>query len=125
MPVNRDEIRLAYLYILGREPKSDRVYDLFADQPNVRSLRKLLLRSKEGQQVIRSNLPQFTQHPYFDFCQVAICFIHLEKTGGTSIYKMIEKHFEPDRLSPSHLSISLYLKLPFANKQIRSACRPL
>lgn len=107
MPLTQDEIRLGYLYILGREPESQRPYDLYANQPGVLSLRQLLFRSDEGQQAISSHSSaRAVRHPYFDLNRVAVCFIHLEKTGGTSLYQVLKGGFDPQRVTSSHLPLN-------------------
>ena len=105
MPLTREEIRFGYLYVFGRDPELERVYDLFANQPNVLDFRRTLLRSDEGQRVMRSQLPRINKHPYFDLDRAALCFIHLEKTGGTSLYEMLKKGFDPQRITSSHLAM--------------------
>lgn len=105
MTVTRDEIRFGFLYILGREPESEHVYDHFAPQTDVRSLRHALLGSPEGQNNILSFLQCSTLRPRFDSNRSTVCFIHLEKTGGTTLQRILEKHFDPSRRSSSHLSM--------------------
>jgi hypothetical protein len=106
MAVTRDEIRFGFLYVLGREPESEHVYEHFANQSDVLSFRHALLSSREGQEKIRSFLRFSVTHPYLDSNRSSVCFIHLEKTGGTTLQGILEKQFEPGRLSPSHLSMN-------------------
>jgi Sulfotransferase family len=105
MPLTREEIRCGYLYVLGRDPESERVYDLFANHASVLDFRRTLIRSDEGQRVMRSQLPITVKHPYFDLDRVAVCFIHLEKTGGTSLYEVLKNGFDPQRITSSHLAM--------------------
>jgi Sulfotransferase family len=104
MTLTRDEIRFGYLYILGREPESEGVYDLYANQPSLLSFREKLLSCDEGQHVITTYLPRSAKHPYFDFDRVAVCFIHMEKTGGTSLYQLLKSGFDPQRITFPHLA---------------------
>ena len=114
MPLTREEIRLGYLYILGREPESQRPYDIHANRPDVLSLRQILLGSDEGQRIISSYSPRLAKLVYSDLDRAAVCFIHLEKTGGTSFYQVLKKDFDPQRITSAHLAQNVLHSLPMS-----------
>jgi 2-polyprenyl-3-methyl-5-hydroxy-6-metoxy-1,4-benzoquinol methylase len=50
-----DEIRMAWRLILGREPESDRIYELHRSHPDLDALRRILLQSPEFRQKFAMN----------------------------------------------------------------------
>ncbi len=112
--VTREEIRFAFLYILGREPESEHVYNHFAPHRDVDSLRRDVLGSPEGQANILSFLKMSKLRSFLDSNRSTVCFIHLEKTGGTTLQRILEKQFDPCRRSPSHLSMYSFFSSPVA-----------
>ena len=103
MPLTRDEIRLGYLYAFGREPESEDVYKRYANLEDVIALRRLLFESEEGQQKIRQFHKKKGGHLIQTFERPAFCFIHMEKTGGTTFHYAIKDYFSPDYVSAPHI----------------------
>jgi hypothetical protein len=112
MPLTREEIRYGYLYILGRDPESERVYDLFAKQASVLDFRRSLIRSDEGQQVIRSQLPITVKHPYFDLDRVAVCFIHSSHLAMDALHSLSLSEITKYDLIAGHFDYATTLALP-------------
>lgn len=104
MALTRDEIRFGYQYLLGREPESETLYAQWSKIENVQVFKRLLLKSDEGQVRLRSDLMTATQDPWIYSQRKSFCFMHLEKTGGTTFHKMFSKAFDADRVSPIHLT---------------------
>jgi hypothetical protein len=103
VPLTRDEIRLGYLYAFGREPESEDAYKRYASFKDVIALRNLLFESEEGQDKIRQLRKKKGGHLIQTFERPAFCFIHMEKTGGTTFHYAIKDHFAPDRVSSPHI----------------------
>jgi hypothetical protein len=103
MPVTREEIRFGYLFILGREPESERAYETHARHQDIGSLRSSLMLSSEGERKVRSVIDSLKSAPLMESDREAVCFIHLEKTAGTTLYGVLRSLFKPERVSPPHV----------------------
>jgi len=68
--------------------------------PSVAQLRQTLLRSDEFVEKYRTMHPDVGNHPNLNRARRAVVFIHLQKTGGTSLRELIGKHFSPERRCP-------------------------
>jgi len=63
-------------------------------------LRRVLLGSEEFKGRYRAMFPEEYPHPSLSMRRDTLVFIHLQKTGGSSLRTMLEKQFPPDRRCP-------------------------
>ena len=94
--VTREQIRDAYVFLLGLEPESEEAYRTHEEHENLLHLREAILSSDE----YRSRLVSLIEA----YNRAAVVFIHLEKTGGTTLHNVLASNYDPDRASPSHYS---------------------
>ena len=92
--VTRDEIRAAYVCLLGREPESETAYSVHCSHKDVFQLRRALLESEEYLE--RMAAIRHAQQ------KDALFFIHMEKTGGTTLHHELARNFDPGEVSPPH-----------------------
>jgi hypothetical protein len=67
---------------------------------SVAELREALMRSEEFAGKYRTMHPDVENHPNMSRGRRAIVFIHLQKTGGTSLRELIGRQFSPERRCP-------------------------
>jgi hypothetical protein len=99
-PPSRADVYQAFRLILGREPESDGVVDAHLRAKSVAELRISLINSEEFQGKYRSLHPNSNLNPYWSADRETLVFIHLKKTGGTSLRSMIQGLFPADRICP-------------------------
>ncbi len=92
--LTREQIRSAFVVLLGREPESEEAYGAHAQVADLLELRLAILGSEE----YRSRLDDIIAARGRE----AVVFIHLEKTGGTTLHNVLAANFEPQRVSPPH-----------------------
>lgn len=102
--VSREEIRLTYVLLLGREPEDEDAYSAHSTHDDVAAMRDHIVRSEEGVRFLRQTLKDVDAGGVVNFFQPVTIFIHLEKTGGTSLTHILSEHFGPLRSSSSHLN---------------------
>jgi hypothetical protein len=103
MPIADNEIRLGYRFLLGREPESAEIYRLYRPF-SFSEFRRTLVESPEGRKVLKGLMANGVPSERPRFERVVACFIHIEKTGGTTLHRVLEGLFPGDRLTPSHTS---------------------
>jgi hypothetical protein len=108
--VSREEVRWAYIMLLGREPESEMAYQTHITHHNLESLRLSMLRSEEGLGRIRNKLGDLVaQAPIadgrwpFDYEQSLTVHLHIEKTGGTFLYDILRSTFRGRTITPPHM----------------------
>jgi len=94
MAVTREAIRAAFVCLLDREPESEAVYDIHSTCENLVHLRQMITRSDEFRGRM-SAIREARERP-------ALFFIHLEKTGGSSLLAMLTANYRPRQIAPSH-----------------------
>lgn len=99
-PPSREDVVQAYRLILGREPEDQKAIDSHLNVPTVAELRRVLLNSNEFQGKYKVMHPLTRDHPDLSVRRDTLVFIHLEKTGGTSLRTMLEGQFPMDRICP-------------------------
>jgi hypothetical protein len=101
MALGNDEIRLGYIFLLGREPEAPEIYHHYRDL-KLEEFRHVLIESPEGQDRIR-RLSIYQNEPvYIRHSTPATCFIHLEKTGGTTLHEALAAKYDPARVTSAH-----------------------
>jgi hypothetical protein len=103
MPISDVEIRLGYRFLLGREPESPEVYRLYRSC-DFAEFHRTLAESSEGRSFLRGLLANGRPPVRAGFDRWVVCFIHLEKTGGTTLHQVLEDLFSNDRVTPVHMS---------------------
>lgn len=97
----RSDIVYGYRMILGREPESEAMIEAQQMQhASVASFRRSLLKSIEFHGQNRSLYSEQALHPYWSRNRNTVVFIHLQKTGGTTLRSIIESQFAPERICP-------------------------
>jgi hypothetical protein len=97
---SREDVLNGFRLILGREPEDERVISAHMLIPSVAELRHALLASVEFQGKYKIMHPVIEAHPSLSMGRRAVVFIHLQKTGGTSLRVMLERQFPADRRCP-------------------------
>ena len=97
---SREDVIHAFRLILGREPEDESVIDAHVHLPSVAELRRVLLSSEEFHYKYEVMHPRITDHPSESVGRDTLLFIHLQKTGGTSLSAVLAKQFPAERRCP-------------------------
>jgi hypothetical protein len=114
MELKVDDVVQAFRWILGREPESFDVIKAKQDNSRThRNLRSSLLRSTEfrkdytalvGDQAV-ATLPRH----YLDADAKRLVFLHIPKTGGTTLHELLAENFEPSEICTERQNRLWYL----------------
>jgi len=100
-----DDVVQAYRWILGREPEIDALATQAPAGRDVRSLRLILLRSREFRtKFLESEIEAFCADSDLDFLPQNIprlVFIHIPRSGGTSLHHILAEAVGPDKVCPA------------------------
>ena len=97
---SRDAVINGFRFILGREPGNESAIDEHARIPSFAAFRRALLGSEEFRGNYKVMFPEAHGHPSLTMGRETLAFIHLQKTGGTSLRTMLERQFPADRRCP-------------------------
>jgi hypothetical protein len=97
---SREDVLHGFRLILGREPENQHAIDAHMDIPTVSELRRALLGSSEFQGKYKMMRPETNDHPGLSIEREAVVFIHMPKTGGTTLRALLEGQFPADRVCP-------------------------
>jgi hypothetical protein len=100
MRPSREDVIQAFRLILGREIRDEPTIEAHMRAASVAELREALMRSEEFAGKYRTMHPDVENHPNMSRGRRAIVFIHLQKTGGTSLRELIGRQFSPERRCP-------------------------
>ncbi len=100
MRPTREDVVQAFRLIIGREIEDEAAIAAHMRATTVAELRQILLRSGEFAGKYRAMHPDITDHPNLNRGRRAVVFIHLQKTGGTSLRELIGRQFLPERRCP-------------------------
>lgn len=102
--ISKEDVCNCYRFILGREPESDSVVaEALNHNRSFYELRANFIRSPEFRELCKTLLTEEQeQHPYLERLRPTVAFIHLLKTGGTTLHSMLEAKFPSDRIWPHH-----------------------
>ncbi|MBB6308355.1 sulfotransferase family 2 domain-containing protein [Xanthobacter tagetidis] len=92
MPINRDDVVAGYRFILGRDPESDAAIGAHSDLPDIATLRRRLMSSREFLERHALDLdPRDATDA--DPERPAVVFLHIPKCAGTSLHMALMAHF--------------------------------
>jgi hypothetical protein len=97
-PTHQDVVS-AFRFILGRDPDPAQVADFLA-LPTVAAVNRALFSSKEFKDWFASEHAIPRANPDNERTRPTLFYIHLPKTGGTSLRHALAQHFAPDRICP-------------------------
>jgi hypothetical protein len=97
---SREAVINGFRFLLGREPGNESAIDEHARIPSFAGFRKALLGSEEFRGNYKVMFPETYGHPSLTMGRETLAFIHLQKTGGTSLRTMLERQFPVDRRCP-------------------------
>jgi hypothetical protein len=89
----------AFVLILGREPEPDAVDWHREHFPTMEELRRHLLRTDEFRAAY-AMLMEYTRDQTFDLTRRRVAFVHIPKTGGTSVISALAAAIEAPRIFP-------------------------
>lgn len=95
-----DYVRWAYRLLLGREPESLAAVQDNAFKNNRAELLKYFLNSAEFQTKYKHFLALSVDHPYDTWNRNAVAFVHLQKTGGTTLHTLLSAFFPQGSICP-------------------------
>ena len=95
----REDILQCYRLILGREPENDTTINEQMQYASVGAFRNAALKSIEFRGKYRA-LCADRPDPYWSSARRSLAFIHIEKTGGTTLRDALAPLFEGDRVCP-------------------------
>jgi hypothetical protein len=98
-PPSPNDIRQGYRLVLGREPESEKVVEEQMRHASVSAFRLAALRSIEFRGKYRAICAE-RRDPYWSRSRRTLVFVHLEKTGGTTLRDLLAPRFEEDRICP-------------------------
>jgi hypothetical protein len=102
-PLSREDVLNFYRYVLGRKPENeDVVKQALLHHSSFQQLRTAFLESSEFRNQLRVQEFDSSEPTYISRLRPAVVFIHLLKTGGTSLHALLEQHFPRDRIFPVH-----------------------
>jgi len=104
MPLTREEIELAYQFLLGHPPPDEAsVATHLAATPDVATLRRKLIQSKEFEVEVWNKAPQtaaLRKAAWADFAEEKTVFVHIPKTAGTTMVKILHGLYEQKQVLP-------------------------
>lgn len=111
--VSREEIFWAYRFILGRDPEGETAYQAHGGHCDWTAMRHVILESPEA----RQRVGQIISRPpeAFDYFRPLLVFLHVEKTGGTSLLDALTRGRDM-RVAPHGLAHLPSLTLGFLNQ---------
>jgi hypothetical protein len=95
-----EDVLHGFRLILGREPENQQAIDAHMNIPTVSELRRTLLVSSEFQGKYKMMRPETHDHPGLSIEREAVVFIHMPKTGGTTLRALLAGQFPADRVCP-------------------------
>lgn len=117
--LSRDDIRYGYRFLLGREPESEQAYENHAKAADIAALRRNIMMGGEFNGIV-ATMPRYS-HKLKDVTDCIedelIYFIHVPKTGGTTLQHVLVAGFPREKIAPANnilaLSVGEVLKARF------------
>ena len=95
-----EDVLHGFRLILGREPEDQQAIHAHMNIRTVSELRRTLLVSSEFQGKYKMMRPETHDHPGLSIEREAVVFIHMPKTGGTTLRALLAGQFPADRVCP-------------------------
>ena len=102
---SREDIILGYRVFLGRDPESEAMIEEQMRHPSVASFRLAALKSKEFRWQYIQHFADDAVDPYWWGKSQALAFVHLQKTGGTTLRSLLEQHYQQDKVCPLRFNL--------------------
>ena len=83
--VTREQVRDAYVFLLGREPKSEEAYRTHERHASLTHFLEAILSSEEYRGRLHSLIEVYNRE--------TVVFIHLEKTDGTTLHNVLTANY--------------------------------
>jgi hypothetical protein len=104
--LTREEVIWAFRYCLGRNPEGDQIVAKFQQEyATYKELRHRLMSEPEfiSRAMLFKNTASYL-NPFERYYQPALVFVHIAKTGGTSLDHLISEHFAPESICPERFN---------------------
>lgn len=105
--LTRDEVIWGYRLILGREPENEKAISAHGQHESLRAFRRMLLDSDEFAQLQRLESATNKSAPCLSWPilhQEKLVFLHLPKTGGTTLHHQLAQFFAPQDICPERFN---------------------
>lgn len=105
--LTRDEVIWGYRLILGREPENEKAILAHGQHESLQAFRRMLLSSEEFAQLSWLENSTNSTVPYLDWPtlqQEKLVFLHLPKTGGTTLHHHLAQFFEDEDICPERFN---------------------
>lgn len=104
MPISAEAVRYGYLFAFGREPENQDAITWHIRHTDVFKFREALLCSEEFRAKYSAFLPGVTGHPFATWHRDAFAFIHIPKTGGSTLSNLLRACFSAERICPERFN---------------------
>lgn len=101
------DIESAFLWLLGRKPETAAIEWHAQNFGDADSLRGHLMNCQEFLDFLASNISN-REDTTFSFLRPKLAFLHLPKTGGTSLTRMLDHAFADEDIFPDRYMIGRY-----------------
>jgi hypothetical protein len=102
--LTREEVIWGFRFCLGRDPTDDATIEKFLQMPDYHALRESLMSQPEFVSRMTKRLRQAPAQPFVQFERPAVVFIHVQKTAGTSLTKLLLESFPQGRRCPERFN---------------------
>lgn len=105
--ITREEVIWGYRLILGREPENEQAIAAHEQHENLLNFRRMLLDSDEFAQCSGLQSSATKTLPYLDWStlkQEKLVFLHLPKTGGTTLHTHLAQFFDHQDICPERFN---------------------
>jgi hypothetical protein len=97
---SRDDVLNGFRFIPGRELRDESAINEHMRISSFAELRRSLLISEEFKGKFKALFPETQAHPSLLMDRETLAFIHLQKTGGSSLRAMLDEQFPVERRCP-------------------------
>jgi hypothetical protein len=109
MSLTDRDVVAAFIWLLGREPEAEAITWHRAHCSTVDELRRHLMNSREFMNYLPFNIGD-SRDRALDFMAQRVAFMHLPKTGGTTLAHLLEGAFAEDGLRRRAASMGFTLE---------------